>query len=135
MHRDITEFFWPFVRVLGGSAPSGIPAAPIEGDDDEEATGMYDATFASPEYAEMCDAVRSGLPLAVSVADGTTVLFDDINALMRSELVLAACVSEGDAAMLAACRRRIDAWVEADILSHLFSSGMGPGPEGPGPSP
>jgi hypothetical protein len=122
---DITDVFWPFVHMLGTASQED----------------MYDATFSSRAYVTMCEAVRSGRPLAVRVSSlashgsgasdlsedsetfdrsnvQTSMVFDDIDALMASAEVLgAADVHDGRRQLLAACMSRISMWVSASDLA------------------
>ena len=115
---------------------------PMACDGEDDDAGLYDATFASDAYREMCAAVRSGCPLEVRAppcpalptggddqveARGSTIaiVFDGIDALIRDgEAALASAFGRADE--LAVSFRRIEQWVGANELAESLESFLSP---------
>ena len=124
--RDITVAFWDFVRIM--SRPARCPS----GDEDDGALRIDDSVFSSDAYRDMCAAVHSHSALIIGIpfddpsgsrSPSVVLVFDDVSALFRGADELARTFpSPGREEQLARCFHRVQAWIDAEELSSLFSA-------------
>ena len=145
--RDITGAFWAFVRIMSTPCRGAQHDVGDVGDDDGDvrdvgdddgddggALRIDDHVFVSDAYREMCAAVHSHSALIIGTPyedassssnyPAVVLVFDDVSALFRGAEELArAFPSPGRAEQLARCFNRVQAWIDAEELSSLFSVG------------